>query len=288
MLAAFTDWIISVTNAPVFHVPRFGIVQALDILIVAALLYLIMRWIRRTQAWVLLRGIAIILVVALIAEIFDLITVQWIVDNTIQLGLVVVVILFQPELRKALEQIGRGKYLGNLKMEGESQVHISPHTIDEIIQATRKMKATHTGALIVLEQEVDLSEHETSGVRLDAQVSAQLLLNIFEKNTPMHDGAVIIRDNRVSSATCILPLTAETLDTALGTRHRAAVGVSEISDARVVIVSEETGSISLAIGGQITRDVTENQMRDLLIWGEPTRGRLKFFGKNRGRRKNNA
>ncbi|MCL2372032.1 MAG: diadenylate cyclase CdaA [Defluviitaleaceae bacterium] len=282
MFTTITNWLLEITNVPVFNMPEIGLVQVLDILIIASLLHLVLRWIRRTQAWVLLKGIAFVLIIALFAEIFNLVTVQWIVQNTIGMGLVVVVILFQPELRKALEQIGRGQYLFNLRAETEQRVHTSAHTVDEIIKATRAMANSLTGAIIVLEQEVDLSEHERTGVMIDAQVSARLLMNIFEKNAPLHDGAVVIRENRISSASCILPLTAESIDNALGTRHRAAIGITEHSDARVVVVSEETGIISLAVDGKLTRDVTENHMRDLLIWGEPVKSRFSLFiGKKR-------
>lgn len=281
MLDSFNNWLLELFNMPPLSFPVFGPAQMLDILIVAVLLYLVMRWIRRTQAWVLLRGLAIVLVVAVLASVFELIAVQWIVGNAISMGLVVVVILFQPELRKALEQLGRGKYLIHLTDEGEKQVHTSAHTADEIIKATRVLSKSFTGALIVIENEVDISEHERRGIPLDAQVSVQLLLNIFEKNAPLHDGAVIIRDNRVSSASCILPLTAESLDSSLGTRHRAAVGISEVSDARVVVVSEETGTISLVTDGQLTRNIEEKQMRDMLIWGAPAKTRFSIFKKKK-------
>jgi diadenylate cyclase len=222
----------------------------------------------------------LIFVIAVLAGVFGLIAVQWIINNAISMGLVVVVILFQPELRKALEQLGRGQYLIHLN-EGEQQVHISAHTVDEIIKATRVLSKNLTGALIVFENEVDISEHERRGIPLDAQVSIQLLLNVFEKNAPLHDGAVIIRNNRVSSASCILPLTSESLDARLGTRHRAAVGISEVSDARVVVVSEETGTISLVIDGKITRNVEEKQLRDMLIWGTPSKSRFSIFKSRR-------
>ncbi|MCL2356570.1 MAG: diadenylate cyclase CdaA [Defluviitaleaceae bacterium] len=281
MLDRLNTWILDLFNVPAFHIPALGPAQVLDILIIAVLLYLVMRWIRRTQAWILLRGLAIILVVAVIASIFDLIAVRWIIDNAAALGLVVVVILFQPELRKALEQLGKGEYLIHLTDEGEKQVHTSAHTADEIIKATHTLSKNYTGALIVIEHEVDISEHERRGIPLDAQISVQLLLNIFERNAPLHDGAVIIRNNRVSSASCILPLTAESLEASLGTRHRAAVGITEVSDACVVIVSEETGTISFAVDGKITRNIEENQMRDMLVWGAPAKSRFSIFKKKK-------
>ncbi|MCL1884126.1 MAG: diadenylate cyclase CdaA [Defluviitaleaceae bacterium] len=281
MLTSFYAWLMELFNVPALSFPSLGPAQVLDILIVAVLLYLVTRWIRRTQAWVLLRGLVLILIIAVLASVFELIAVQWIVNNAISMGLVVVVILFQPELRKALEQLGRGQYLIHLTDEGEKQVHISAHTVDEIIKATRILSKNLTGALIVFENEVDISEHERRGIPLDASVSIQLILNVFEKNAPLHDGAVIIRNNRISSASCILPLTSESLDSRLGTRHRAAIGISEVSDARVVVVSEETGTISLVIDGKITRNVEEKQLRDMLIWGTPTKSRFSIFKSRR-------
>ncbi|MCL2286984.1 MAG: diadenylate cyclase CdaA [Firmicutes bacterium] len=277
MLASISDWLVEITNLPPLVMHPFGFFQMLDVLILFTVLYLILKWIKRTQAWVLLKGIVFIAVVAILAELFSLVAVQWIVRHTIGMGLVVVVILFQPELRKVLEQLGRGQYLFPLKNETEQKVYSAAHTIDEIIVAVRTMSNGQTGALIVLEQNIDLSEHEENGVPLDAQVSAQLLLTIFDKNAPLHDGAVIIRNNRISSASCILPLSAEHIDSALGTRHRAAIGITEVADARVVIVSEETGIVSIAIGGEIQRDVTEKQIRDLLMWGEPVKTRFSLF-----------
>ncbi|MCL2456258.1 MAG: diadenylate cyclase CdaA [Defluviitaleaceae bacterium] len=275
MFENFSNRLIEVFNLPAFNMPSVGPAQVLDIVIIAVLLYLFTRWIRRTQAWVLLRGLVMILFIAVLASVFELVVVQWIVSNAISMGFVVVVILFQPELRKALEQLGRGKYLLPLKDEPVQQIQLL--TVEEIIKATRALSKKFTGALIVIENEIDISEHERRGIPLDAQVSVQLLLNIFEKNAPLHDGAVIIRNNRVSAASCILPLSSESLDSRLGTRHRAAIGITEVSDARVVVVSEETGTISLVIGGTITRNIEEKQMRELLIYGAQSKSRFSLF-----------
>ena len=279
MLESALDWIVEITNAPVLYFPNLGFAQFLDIFIVAVLLYTIIKWIKKTQAWMLLKGVALILLLALVAEAFELIAVQWIVDNAIGMGLVVVVILFQPELRKALEQIGRSSDIIQLKTETGQPAHNSEHTVDEVMKAAEILSQTLTGALIVLEQDIDLEEYERTGVPLDAQVSTQLLLNIFERNTPLHDGAVIIKDNRVSAATCILPITAQSLASSYGTRHRAAVGITEVSDARVLIVSEETGAISVCIGGRILHDLKEPKMRELLLWGTKHRSVKGFAGK---------
>jgi len=278
MFYAFLDGLVDVTNIPVLTRPQFGPAQVLDILIIAGILYLVLRWIKRTHAWVLIRGIALVLVLRLLAIFFDLVTLGWLLEHAFTVGLIALVVLFQPELRKVLEQMGRGQYLAPFKLDSEQKVYSSDATISEIIEAAKAMSKTMTGALIVMEQSIDLSEQERTGITIDAQVSSQLLLNVFEKNTPLHDGAVVIRSNRLAAAKCILPLTAESIDSALGTRHRAAVGMTEVSDARVVVVSEETGTMSIAIDGKLTRDVSETQMRDMLMWGAPVvKSRFSFL-----------
>jgi len=280
MFYAFLDGLIDVTNIPVLTFPQLGPAQVLDILIIAGILYLILRWIKRTHAWVLIRGIVLVLILRFLATIFDLITLGWLLEHAFTVGLIALVVLFQPELRKVLEQMGRGQYLAPFKLESEQKVYVSEDTIGEIVKAAITMSEASTGALIVIEQSIDLGEQERSGTPLDAQVSHQLILNIFEKNTPLHDGAVIIRNNRIAAAKCILPLptNAESVDSALGTRHRAAVGMTAVSDARIVVVSEETGAISVAIDGQLTRDLSEVQVRDMLLFGAPVaKTRFPFF-----------
>ena len=285
MFQAFLNELIDLTNIPVLTFPTLGPAQVLDILIIAGILYLVLRWIKRTHAWVLIKGIALVAALRVIAIIFDLVTLEWLLEHAFTGGLIAIVVLFQPELRKVLEQMGRGEYLAPFKIDsGEHKVYASESAISEIIVAAKAMSETDTGALIVIEQAIDLGEQERTGMALDAQVSAQLLQTIFEKTTPLHDGAVIIRNDRIAAAKCILPLTGETIDSALGTRHRAAVGISEVSDARVVVISEETGAISVAIDGRLTRDVTEGQMRDMLVWGEPVKPRFTFFKGKSGKR----
>ena len=273
MYAAARDFIRENVNLPPINMPKLGFSEAIDILIVACLLYLIMRWIRKTRAWPLLKGVVIICLVALAAWLFDLVTVLWVLQNAFAWGLVVIVILFQPELRKALEQIGRGRLPFNFTTktgENAQKARFSPHTVNEIVKACKAMAAVKTGALIVMEEAVELSEQERTGVLIDARVTSQLLLNIFEKNTPLHDGAVILRHNRVAAAACILPLTSESFGHELGTRHRAAIGISEASDALVCVVSEETGVISVVLGGIIERGLSEYQLRDILMKRELT------------------
>ena len=286
MYYAFIDWLVDITNIPVLRFPHLGPFQVLDILIIAGILYLVLRWIKRTHAWVLVRGIVIVLILRILADMFDLITLRWLLDNAVAVGLIAIVVLFQPELRKVLEQMGRGQYLASFKIESEQKEYTSEDTISEIINAAKAMSKSATGALIVIEQTIDLGEHERTGISLDAQVSAQLLLNVFEKNTPLHDGAVIIRNDRLAAAKCILPLSStESMDSALGTRHRAAVGITEESDARVIVVSEETGTISVAIDGQLTRDVSEIQIREMLMWGAPVKQRFALFKNKSGKSK---
>ena len=267
-MSGITRRFVEYTDIQPLSVPNIGPFEMIDILIVAFVLYMILRWIRRTHAWVLLRGIVFIVILAILAQIFNLYALMWLLRNAYAMGLVVIVILFQPELRKALEQIGRGKYLSSFKAETEQRSLTGIRTVNEIIKAIQSMAKVNTGALIVVEQEIDLHEYEREGTIIDAQVSAQLLLNIFERNAPLHDGAVIIRGNRIAAASCILPLTVEHQDTDLGTRHRAALGMSESSDARVVVVSEETGTISVAINGVITRNVSESDVREMLMFGK--------------------
>lgn len=277
MFDAITRWLVEYTNLPPMNVPHVGIFEVLDIIIVAFVIYVILRWVRRTHAWVLLRGILFIVILAVIAQLLNLYALMWLVQQAMLVLPVIIVILFQPELRKALEQIGRGRYLSSFKGESDQSVHTNDSVVAEVIKAVKILSPARTGALIVLEQEIDLREHEREGITLDAQVSAQLLLNIFEKNAPLHDGAVIIRGDRVAAASCILPLTNEHVASDMGTRHRAAIGMSEASDARVVVVSEETGTVSVAISGTLTRDVSEAALYDMLVWGTPKKPKFSLF-----------
>ncbi|MCL2016101.1 MAG: diadenylate cyclase CdaA [Defluviitaleaceae bacterium] len=261
-----------------FHMPFIGFSEMLDIIILCGIIYYILRWIRQTHAWALLKGIAIVVLVALIAYVFELVTVIWLVQNTLAMGLIALVILFQPELRKALEQLGRGVQLSGSDYKGDTSGNI----IDEIAGAVANMAAHKTGALICLEREVTLSDIAKTGIKIDACITRQLIVNVFEKNTPLHDGAMVIRYERIVSAACILPLTAANVDHELGTRHRAALGISEISDALIVVVSEETGAVSAARNGKLSRHLSDSDLRNMLsteIYRE-TKRRLRLW-KNR-------
>ncbi|WP_317854866.1 diadenylate cyclase CdaA [Chakrabartyella piscis] len=247
--------------------PSVDFTDLLDILIVAYMIYKIIFWIKETRAWVLFKGIFMIFVLAAVATIFKLNTILWILTNTISVGIIAVIVVFQPELRKALEEIGKGKIFSSFIRTGDEEGgdKVNTRTVEEIIKACEKMGPVKTGALILIEQEVPLGDLERTGIPIDALVSSQLIINIFEHNTPLHDGAVIIRRNRVAAATCFLPLTdSDTISMELGTRHRAAIGASEVSDAYVIVVSEETGGISLARGGVLYRNLTMEQLRSMI------------------------
>ena len=245
-----------------------SITDILDILIVSVLIYEIARWIKNTRAWTLLKGIMLLVLVAMAAYVFQLHTISWLINNTMGVGVTAAIIVFQPELRNALEQLGRKNPIVNLLSLDESRdekIGYTDRTIQEVDRATIELSKVKTGALIVLEREVPLGEYERTGIPVDAKMSSQLLINIFEHNTPLHDGAVIVRSNRIVSATCYLPLS-DSLEIGkeLGTRHRAAVGISEVSDSVTIVVSEETGGISIAQGGRIYRGLTPQQLRDRL------------------------
>ena len=255
-----------------FARPSIGISDVLDILIVAYIIYKIIFWIKETRAWVLFKGVLVIFALAAVATLLKLNTIIWILSNTISVGIIAVIVVFQPELRKALEQLGKGRFFSYFTWgEEEKGSKANARTVEEIVKAAGKMGAVKTGALILIEQEVPLGDLERTGIPIDAIISSQLLINIFEHNTPLHDGAVIVRRNRVAAATCFLPRTdSNEISMELGTRHRAAIGASEVSDAYVIVVSEETGAISVARGGVLYRNLTTEQLRNML--SQPQKG----------------
>ena len=239
-----------------------------EILIIAFFLYHIILWMKTSRAWTLLKGILVIIIFALIAYLCKFTTILWIAGKTINVALIAVVVIFQPELRKALEQLGNKRYLAGLlqfdDLKDKKEI-FSDRTIDELVKASYEMAKHKTGALNVIEQEINLQDYINTGIDIDAFVSNQLLINIFEHNTPLHDGAVIIRGNRIVSATCYLPLSDNMdLSKELGTRHRAGAGISEATDAFVIIVSEETGKVSIAHNGQLVRNVDGEYLRNKL------------------------
>ncbi len=238
-------------------------VDVIEILIISTLFYHVLLWIKSTRAWNLFKGIMVILIFVIIAAFFQMSTILWLAENTLNVGLIALVIIFQPELRNALENIGGKSILGSVFVFNKTaKEKFSNHTIDELVKACFAMGKVKTGALIVIEDEILLDEYIRTGIDVDAVVSSQLLINIFEKNTPLHDGAIIVRGDRVASATCYLPLSDSLrLSKELGTRHRAAVGVSEVSDSLTIIVSEETGRVSVAYRGEIFRDLDPEGLR---------------------------
>ena len=251
-----------------WYFPQIRVVDAVEILIITFLFYQIILWIKNTKAWMLLRGILVVALFILVAAFFKMYTILWIAQNSLPVLATAVVIIFQPELRRALEKLGEKQFVPNvvsLDKRGKENVRFSQKTIDGIVEASFAMGAVKTGALIVVEQAIMLTEYESTGIALDCIVSPQVLINIFEHNTPLHDGAIIVRGDRIVSATCYLPLSDNMgISKELGTRHRAAVGMSEVSDALIVTVSEETGYVSVAMGGQRVRNVTPEYLKQRL------------------------
>lgn len=237
-----------------------------EILIISFLVYHIMTWIKNTKAWVLMKGILIISVFIFFALIFQMNTILWIVENVISIAVIGLVVILQPELRRALEEIGRKNFIANiLPFEKNVFERFSDKTVNEIVKASFEMGKVKTGALMVIEQQVTLSEYERTGIEVDGIVSSQLLINIFEHNTPLHDGAVVIRENRIVSATCYLPLSDNLgISKDLGTRHRAGIGISEVTDALTIIVSEETGQVSVTYEGKLYRNLDANALKEKL------------------------
>ncbi|MBR0132372.1 MAG: diadenylate cyclase CdaA [Lachnospiraceae bacterium] len=236
-----------------------------EIILITIVIYHLIIWIRDTKAWSLVKGLAFLVIIWIAAEMFQFNAIRWIFVNTINVGIIALIIIFQPELRRALEQLGRRNIsLFSLDFKNENK-RFSDRTVSELVSATFDMAAVKTGALMVIEGETSLGEYERTGIKIDAEISAGLLINIFEHNTPLHDGAVIIRGDRITAATCILPVSDNMqLSKELGTRHRAGVGLSEITDAFVIIVSEENGKVSLARNGQLIRGVDEMYLKSKL------------------------
>lgn len=251
------------------RMPSIRWVDIVEILLIAFLMYHILVWVKNTRAWSLLKGIIVIAVFILIAAYFQMNTILWIVQNAFGVAVTAVVVILQPELRKALEELGQKNIISSIIPFETNRIseegRFSDKTINEITKACVEMGKVKTGALIVIEQNQSLSEYERTGIDVDGIVTSQLLINIFEKNTPLHDGAVIIRGNRVTSATCYLPLSDNmALSKDLGTRHRAGVGISEATDSMTVIVSEETGKISVAYKGELERSLDGDRLKERL------------------------
>ncbi|MBO4679461.1 MAG: diadenylate cyclase CdaA [Lachnospiraceae bacterium] len=271
-----------------FNMPQISWTDFVEIFVIAFLIYEIILWIKNTKAYALLKGVVVIGVFLLFAEIFEMNTILWIANKLFTIMATVIVVVFQPELRKALEQLGRSNFFSNMihfESSNTSGGKFSDTTIHEIIRACTEMAKVKTGALIIVEQNNILSDIERTGIAVDAIVSSQLLINIFEHNTPLHDGAVIVRGDRVAAATCYLPLSDNaSLSKELGTRHRAGVGMSEIADSLTIIVSEQTGRISVAYEGELIRNVDTEVLRKKLemIQDKPESEKKHSFFKVKG------
>ena len=267
-------------------------VDCVEILLITFLVYHILVWIKNTRAWSLLKGFMVIAGFILVAAFFEMNTILWIAQNAFGVAVTAVVVILQPELRKALEELGRKNIISSIVPFDTNRLseegRFSDKTINEIVKACVEMGKVKTGALIVVEQNQSLSEYERTGIEVDGIVTSQLIINIFEKNTPLHDGAVIVRGNRITSATCYLPLSDNmALSKELGTRHRAGVGISEATDSMTVIVSEETGKISVAYEGKLDRNLDAERLKEKLklIQNKPeeeTRKRIVWKGWSKG------
>lgn len=248
--------------------PNITIIDILEIFIIAYVMYHLIIWVKDTRAWVLLKGISVVIIFYLIALLLGMNVILWIFSNSLSVVIMAVIIVFQPELRRALEQLGtKNIFRSIIPFEEEKPVEgaFSNKTVSELVKACYEMAKVKTGALIVIEQSVPLAEYERTGIQLDSLVSSQLLINIFEHNTPLHDGAIIIKGNRITAATCYLPLSDNLeLSKELGTRHRAGVGISEVTDSFTIIVSEETGKVSVAQQGRLIRDIDGDSLRKRL------------------------
>lgn len=247
--------------------PHAGVNDIVDILIVSVIIYEVIRWIRNTRAWMLFKGLMVLVGFTIVATVLQLHTIMWILERFFSLGITAAIIIFQPELRHALESLGRRNVITNIFSldDSKEKEEFDDRCIQAIARACVEMGKVKTGALIVFEREVGLGEIERTGIPVDAKITSQLLINIFEHNTPLHDGAVLIRGSRIVSATCYLPLS-DSLEIGkeLGTRHRAAIGMSEVSDSISIAVSEETGSISIAERGRLYRDLNAESLKRYL------------------------
>lgn len=254
-------------NITALRLPSIRITDVIDILLVTCLIYIIIHWIKETRAWTLFKGLLIIVMISLLSYYLHFYTLTWIIEKTLSVGVIAVIIIFQPELRKALEQIGTGAVTGvsGILQTPASTGKITAETANEIYKACINLSAERTGALIVIEQHVPMGDvAKNTGVNINGNVTAQLLQNIFVNKTPLHDGAVIIRNNKIAAASCILPVTQKEIGQELGTRHRAAVGGSENSDAYVIVVSEETGKISIAKEGKLKKGISAQELKSTL------------------------
>lgn len=281
-LKTYFDW---------FYIPRVTIPDIIDIIVIAYFVYHIMLWFKTSRAWTLLKGIMILVIFIAVAGALQLNTVLWIAKNIVNVLVIAFIILFQPELRRALDELGRKQFISRLfsfdSWKELEDKKLSDRTIYELVKTASELSKAKTGALIVIEHDTPLGEYENTGIKIDAIVTEQLLINIFEKNTPLHDGAVLVRDNRVVAATCYLPLTERNdVNKELGTRHRAGLGISEVTDSMTIIVSEETGQISVAHKGVLYQHLDEDSMRKQLVKLQDKQETIRHKKFKRGGKKN--
>lgn len=268
-MEAIKLWITN--NVPLLQLTglRMGIIDVIEIVLLSFLVYSILVWIKNTRAWTLLKGIISLGFFVALVYLFHMDTLIFIINKGLNLLIIAAIIIFQPELRKALEHLGENKFLFYLLSTGNTKTieeRFSDKTVEEVVIAAQKMARAKTGALIVMERNETLEEYQKTGIDLNADVTSQLLINIFEHNTPLHDGAVIIKGDKILAATCYLPLSVnQRLGKDFGTRHRAAVGISEVTDSLTVIVSEETGRISIAQKGNLIKNVNEAKLKQYLM-----------------------
>ena len=287
-LMDYFEWFIGPTSG-------MKVTDILEIFILAFLVYSLLLWIKNTRAWTLLKGIMVLVLCVALVYILKMNTLIFLVNNIIDIAIIAAAVIFQPELRKALEKLGEKQIVAALipMVDNNREVseRFSDKTVNEIVKATVEMSKVKTGALIVIEQNIRLDEYERTGILLDSLVTSQLLINIFEHNTPLHDGAVIVKGNRITAATCYLPLSDNMmLSKELGTRHRAGVGISDVTDSLTVIVSEETGNISIAYKGELKRNVSAEVLKEQLIilQNKSTGAKTKKFKFWKGWSKNEA
>ena len=277
------NWI--VTRTADYGLPKqIELIDIVQILLIAFFVYHLIRWLQNTKAYTLMKGIFLIGVFVIIANVLKMQTILWLFGNIGGAAITAVVIIFQPELRRVVEQIGEKNPLSAISFASgqEENERFSDKTINELVRASFEMGEVKTGALIVIEKTITLEEYEKTGIPIDGVLTSQLLINIFEHNTPLHDGAVIVRNNRVTAATCYLPLSDNMdLNKNLGTRHRAAVGVSESTDSLTIVVSEETGRVSVAQEGHLQTVSDAETLRTILSGiretAEPSGSRFRLW-----------
>ncbi|MBD1382465.1 diadenylate cyclase CdaA [Metabacillus arenae] len=236
--------------------------NAVDILLVWFVIYKLIMVIRGTKAVQLLKGITVIVLVRILSQYLGLSTLQWLMDQALTWGFLAIIIIFQPELRRALEQLGRGRLFSRNAIPEEEE-HMK--VVEAVVKATNYMAKRRIGALVTIERETGMGDYIETGIPMNAEISSELLINVFIPNTPLHDGAVILQKNTIAAAGCYLPLSESPfISKELGTRHRAAVGISEVTDSITIIVSEETGAVSVARNGELHRELTEETLREML------------------------